>query len=958
MLCGLVALGANPSALRAQVVLEECSQQELVDKIEEARSAGDGTVLINCDGVIALTNTIHLGFDETNDANEITLDASGFGVTISGQASTNAGDGVRLFFVDSGVTLNLINVRLIDGRSTNGGAVYISTNATFSAMSCVFSNNLAVGGDGIDGAGSPTNASTTSVRGKAGGHATTAVSAGGGAVYNLGTARFVECAFLTNSVVGGNGGIGGNGSTAITVGGAGGNGGRGGSALGGAIYNGGWIEITNTSFYLNLAFGGVGGAGGAGGAATITGAAGKGGSGGGASGGAVFGDRYSLATIRNSTFALNVAAGGDSPAAGGRASRGRTGLAGPAGSGGALANFGTNLLINCTFFGNTVVAGTGGDGGEGLSLGGKGGSGGVAWGGNVFNGGKGKKRGDKKPLLQAINCTFSDGGATGGTNGLGGDAPVAGKTGARGASRGGNIANSNGVFVLQNSLVAYPNPGTNVYGKLIDFGHNILSDRSYKFPRKATVSSTNLLAGASTNGLKLGVLARNGGLVETVELMEGSPAINRAINTITLTNDLAEILELEESFDLDFDARGVARPYGDPAGMNDVGAYESGVVLGPPRIVTQPVDRKARLDGTVTFTVVAQGDEPLIYQWRRGDDSEIDSERITGVTSSTLTIALIEEDDAGDYEVVVFNNSGSAVSDTVTLTLVTAPVIEEDLEDAEINQGDQLILRITATGDEPLRYQWYTNAFGADTAILVPGAELSTYIIANAQKRHELEYTVVVRNDYGFATSTTARVTVSLTNSPPTIVSQPVSTNLFSGDNAVFTVDADGFAPLRYQWYFNNSILLTGATNATLTINAVQTNNAGLYHAVISNNNGTTNSAAAALTVLNAAPLITTTTNFVDRNVDLGGTATFGVNVTGSKPLSIQWYQLVVDSNFTITNTIAVPGGTNATLTITNVQASHEGLYRVTATNSFGSDTSERITDLILNVIGFGNILP
>ena len=144
-LCSLLAFmpGIAPRALQAQSIVEICSQEELEAKIAEARSAedfGDGLVLINCDGVLSLTNTITLNFDSgTNDPiNEITLDATGYGVTISGLSGTNATNAVRLFLVDSGVTLTLINIKLIDGKDTNGGAVYVRTNGALYATSCIF----------------------------------------------------------------------------------------------------------------------------------------------------------------------------------------------------------------------------------------------------------------------------------------------------------------------------------------------------------------------------------------------------------------------------------------------------------------------------------------------------------------------------------------------------------------------------------------------------------------------------------------------------------------------------------------------------------------------------------------------------------------------------------------------------------------------------------------------------
>ena len=60
--------------------------------------------------------------------------------------------------------------------------------------------------------------------------------------------------------------------------------------------------------------------------------------------------------------------------------------------------------------------------------------------------------------------------------------------------------------------------------------------------------------------------------------------------------------------------------------------------------------------------------------------------------------------------------------------------------------------------------------------------------------------------------------------------------------------------------------------------------------------------------------------------VTVGGTASFGVGVSGALPLSYQWS----------CNTTNILGATNATLTLTDVQMSQAGNYAVLVTNSYG----------------------
>jgi len=84
---------------------------------------------------------------------------------------------------------------------------------------------------------------------------------------------------------------------------------------------------------------------------------------------------------------------------------------------------------------------------------------------------------------------------------------------------------------------------------------------------------------------------------------------------------------------------------------------------------------------------------------------------------------------------------------------------------------------------------------------------------------------------------------------PPAITRQPGNVSAIENGTATFIVEATGTAPLAYQWKFNNNPIF-GATNATLTLHSVSTNEGGTYNVVVSNAGGSTNSQGAILTVI------------------------------------------------------------------------------------------------------------
>src|SRR5207249_5466869 len=132
-------------------------------------------------------------------------------------------------------------------------------------------------------------------------------------------------------------------------------------------------------------------------------------------------------------------------------------------------------------------------------------------------------------------------------------------------------------------------------------------------------------------------------------------------------------------------------------------------------------------------------------------------------------------------------------------------------------------------GTPTLSYQWYFNGVKVSSGGTSPALAVSGVGTNNAGN-----YTVVVNNTYGSATSAVATLTVRV---PAQIAVQPVNQAVVLGQTASFSVAAFGDAPLSYQWNFNGAAL-SGATNATLALTNVQTNQAGNYTVLVANSWG------------------------------------------------------------------------------------------------------------------------
>lgn len=176
-------------------------------------------------------------------------------------------------------------------------------------------------------------------------------------------------------------------------------------------------------------------------------------------------------------------------------------------------------------------------------------------------------------------------------------------------------------------------------------------------------------------------------------------------------------------------------------------------------------------------------------------------------------------------------------------------------------------------------------------------------------------------------------VGMCLPQSPPIIVTQPQNQTVTAGQSVTFTVTATGVAPLRYQW-LRDGANISGATNATLTLNNVTLSHSGGYSVIVSNASaagGSTTSDLALLTVNPAgSPPVITVQPRDQFGAPEGVTVTFSVTATGTKSLSYQWQK----------NDIDLPGATSSTLALTNVKPSNGGSYTVIVSNAFGREVS------------------
>jgi hypothetical protein len=89
----------------------------------------------------------------------------------------------------------------------------------------------------------------------------------------------------------------------------------------------------------------------------------------------------------------------------------------------------------------------------------------------------------------------------------------------------------------------------------------------------------------------------------------------------------------------------------------------------PAGIATQPQNQIVLVGQSASFSVVATGTSPIVYQWY------FNASLIDGATNSTLTVPNVQAAQAGSYTVKVANPGGSVISSAATLSVQPAPVL-------------------------------------------------------------------------------------------------------------------------------------------------------------------------------------------------------------------------------------------------------------------------------------------
>jgi hypothetical protein len=273
-----------------------------------------------------------------------------------------------------------------------------------------------------------------------------------------------------------------------------------------------------------------------------------------------------------------------------------------------------------------------------------------------------------------------------------------------------------------------------------------------------------------------------------------------------------------------------------------------------PVILTQPRDRTLAEGRTAVFMVEANGQAPLVYQWRKNGDD------LAGATGSSLVIPNVQGADTGIYSVVVRNAVGEAASEPATLIVRFLPVIVRQPQSISVPYGEPVMLSVLASNSIPIT----TNTFGgsgqgtAESRFQVPTSGVRAILHLSFDFEQQPDTLQIYDGNgllYGGSYHVgTGSLSVEIMAGVPRSIEIVINVDSGGGEDGWSFEGSLVARPIEYLWQKDNQILWS-ATQPVFYLPVARSSDAGTYTVMVTDHVGSVVSEAATLTT--TPPILT-----------------------------------------------------------------------------------------------------
>lgn len=375
---------------------------------------------------------------------------------------------------------------------------------------------------------------------------------------------------------------------------------------------------------------------------------------------------------------------------------------------------------------------------------------------------------------------------------------------------------------------------------------------------------------------------------------------------------------------------------------NDCGKLESSsatlTVYVEPSINIQPNNQLVCEGDEAVYEPEISGTPAPDVQWQFDAGDGEGWEDLEDETDVVLSLEGVSIEMSGNrYRAVISNHCGEVTTSTSTLTVFTAPAIDESAEDVVVCEGEAASFSASASGNPVPTVQWESRGEDDEEWTPIEGATLKEYSFTPTSKDDGRLFRAVFTNRCG--TETTEAELIFFT--PPSIDKQPGSiSRACEGNEFELFIDASG-TDLEYQW-LKDGEEVEDANDASLFFEEISQEDEGVYELVISNDCESVTSEEVEIVV--DEPL------FIDeepedQTVCRGETAEFFVEAGGAG-LRIQWQAFDEEEE----DWFDLEGQTDAALTFNPAQPADEGSYRARVSGSCETDLFSEEVTLVVNI--------
>jgi len=217
------------------------------------------------------------------------------------------------------------------------------------------------------------------------------------------------------------------------------------------------------------------------------------------------------------------------------------------------------------------------------------------------------------------------------------------------------------------------------------------------------------------------------------------------------------------------------------------------------------------------LSVVADGSPPLSYQWRRNGANVLNGLRISGATTSTVTVTNSQFTDGGNWDCMVSSQCGPHATDVAVVSIIIpAPVITQNPDPVTLCVGGAAEFTLNVTAAAPRSFQWRKNFVNLEDQGNVSGVSTGLLTINPVTIADVGMYDCVVTNLGGSTPTAQAKLLVGGDMNGDGMVNgddiQPFVTALLNGESVT----------LSNCWADLDANLLLDATDATMFAELLQ----------------------------------------------------------------------------------------------------------------------------------------